>query len=145
MDLEKGVEVNWIQISSENIMEFVVTKARYHPLYGLYITDQVGTEYSAETKLAFVQMGILTLIPVNENIQARYKMRIPENAEDGRAEMILNATDCPVALELAERVSAGGIPPTKDWIDLPIPTLEELHSRWAWREFKASSGLEKID
>jgi hypothetical protein len=112
-------------------MDFTPTRARYHPLYGLELTDAAGVVYFADTKLEFMIQGVVTLAP-REGYYCPYREFVAGTEENGYEDMTLNATRNPLAVELMRRADDGRHPGPKgvEWVEMPVPTYLELTGRW---------------
>lgn len=113
-------------------MKFLVSAARLHPLHGLHLTGTDGVEYYARTKASLLVSGIVTLDRPDGGWHP-YRVRIPDNNPYGLDPAEIYGTDDPVAVELARRADEGIHSPfgeSNGWVDLPVPTISELTSRW---------------
>lgn len=112
-------------------MDFIPTRARIHPLYGLHLTDSAGVTYRALTKTAFMVQGIVSLSPI-DGAYCPYELFVPGTEENGYPDMTIHGTRNPLAVELMRRADEGRYPAAPDgkWVDMPIPTYLELTTRW---------------
>lgn len=105
-------------------MDFKLIRARYHPLCTLLLTNSDGVEYRSETKKKWLDMGIVSLEPVDfESHAFPNKIIVPADPEDGRGEVVINGTRDPHTLAVA-RFAFGGLGDGSDkFIEIPIDAI----------------------
>lgn len=107
-----------------NEMKFIPTQARYHPLHGLELKDDISPWLSARTKYSMLEIGVVTLkhpgMPhPNEMVDLPYDITIMYAGD----EITLTATKDPTALALALKAHncEFTISGRDEWLDIPIP------------------------
>lgn len=104
-------------------MNFIVAKARYHPLYGLELTDQNGVAYATYTKRSILDAGaVLFIEDEDDECPYRVKYRLEGNSPGEFVEYDRAGTDDPMAHDLAWRAEYNSLVPFfPDWQDVPLP------------------------
>lgn len=104
-------------------MNFTITRARYHPLSGLELTDQHGDVYLASTKWSLMQAGVVTLLmtkPGECPYRVRYNFKDQPFMPDEERE--IDGTNDPVALALALAYHDGSPNGyTPGWAEISLP------------------------
>ena len=100
-------------------MKFTLTAARYHPLDGLWVTDQHGTEYPTHTKRPALEAGVVLFCMGDFFGDPPYTVTFKMADDDSPYTM--PGTDDPATLALARKIEYEDWPEfSRDWQSIPL-------------------------